>query len=68
VPHESFRLGVPNTGRYQLLLNSDATQYGGSGFEVNTLVATEKVASEGLPQSLKLRVPPLATLMYKLID
>ncbi|EKO3380355.1 1,4-alpha-glucan branching protein GlgB [Vibrio fluvialis] len=68
VPHESFRLGVPKTGSYQLLLNSDAPQYDGSGFEVNTLVATEKVPSEGLPQSLRLRVPPLATLMYKFID
>ncbi|MCG6390076.1 alpha amylase C-terminal domain-containing protein, partial [Vibrio fluvialis] len=61
-------LGVPKTGSYQLLLNSDAPQYDGSGFEVNTLVATEKVPSEGLPHSLRLRVPPLATLMYKFID
>lgn len=67
VPHDAFRLGVPVTGRYQLLLNTDASKYDGSDFEVKDLVATETVASEDLPQSLELRVPPLATLMYKFI-
>lgn len=68
VPHSAFRLGVPVTGRYQLLLNTDDCKYDGSDFEVKSLLATEKVASEDLPQSLELRVPPLATLMYKFID
>ncbi|QXO15653.1 1,4-alpha-glucan branching protein GlgB [Vibrio ostreae] len=67
VPHDAFRLGVPVTGRYQLLLNTDASKYDGSDFDVKDLVATETVASEDLPQSLELRVPPLATLMYKFI-
>ncbi|WP_428775960.1 1,4-alpha-glucan branching protein GlgB [Vibrio sp.] len=66
VPHENFRLGVPLAGEYQLLLNTDDSAYCGSSFEVKTTVKSEKVESEGLPQSLSLRVPPLATLYYKL--
>ena len=68
VPHERFRLGVPTAGQYELILNTDSSQYAGSDFKVLPAVATKKVKSEGLPQSLLLRVPPLSTLYYKLID
>jgi 1,4-alpha-glucan branching enzyme len=66
VPHESFRLGMPISGTYHLLLNTDEKQYCGSGFTMKTIAKTESVASEGLANSLLLRLPPLATLFYKL--
>lgn len=66
VPHEEFQLGMPVDGEYQLLLNTDDEKYGGSGFEVLSSAKTEAVESEGLPQSLLLRIPPLATIFYKL--
>lgn len=66
VPHERFRLGVPNVGQYELLLNTDDSKYGGSDFKVLTSVKTEKVESESQPQSLELRLPPLSTVFYKL--
>ncbi|CCN36238.1 1,4-alpha-glucan branching enzyme [Vibrio nigripulchritudo SO65] len=66
VPHERFRLGVPNEGAYELVLNTDDTKYNGSGFDVHSVVQTEKVESEGLDQSLNLRIPPLSTVFYKL--
>jgi 1,4-alpha-glucan branching enzyme len=66
VPHEAFRLGVPAQSHYELLLNSDDAKYNGSGFDVYQSVETEQVESEGLSQSLSLRVPPLATVFYKL--
>jgi 1,4-alpha-glucan branching enzyme len=66
VPHENFRVGVPNKGEYELLLNTDSSRYNGSDFMVKSMAATEKVKSEGLPNSLSLRLPPLATVFYKL--
>ncbi|CAM2779436.1 1,4-alpha-glucan branching protein GlgB [Vibrio diazotrophicus] len=66
VPHEHFRLGVPNEGRYELLLNTDSGHYSGSDFETVTVAETERVKSEGLDQSLLVRLPPLSTLFYKL--
>ncbi|SON52286.1 1,4-alpha-glucan branching enzyme [Vibrio tapetis subsp. tapetis] len=66
VPHEAFRMGVPNAGRYELLLNTDAENYNGSGFEVISTAQTEAIESEGLAQSLALKIPPLATVFYKL--
>ncbi|MDE1315932.1 1,4-alpha-glucan branching protein GlgB [Vibrio aestuarianus] len=66
VPHEEFQLGMPVDGEYQLLLNTDDEKYGGSGFDVLLSAKTASVESEGLPQSLLLRIPPLATIFYKL--
>jgi 1,4-alpha-glucan branching enzyme len=66
VPHEAFRIGVPNKGKYDLLLNTDDSRYNGSGFEVVQALNSDDVVSEGLDQSLALRIPPLATLFYKL--
>lgn len=66
VPHERFRLGVPNEGVYELVLNTDDTKYNGSEFDVHSVIQTEKVESEGLDQSLNLRIPPLSTVFYKL--
>lgn len=66
VPHEEFQLGMPIDGEYQLLLNTDDEKYGGSGFDVLSSAKTEELESEGLPQSLLLKVPPLATIFYKL--
>lgn len=67
VPHEEFRLGVPNKGQYKLLINTDDKKYAGSGFKVTKTLKTEDKVSEGLDQSLSLRLPPLATLFYKLV-
>ncbi|CAK3345428.1 1,4-alpha-glucan branching enzyme [Vibrio crassostreae] len=66
VPHKHFRLGVPAKGEYSLLLNTDSTDYAGSGFEVKQTAEIESVESEGLDTSIELRLPPLSTIFYKL--
>ncbi|PMJ89930.1 1,4-alpha-glucan branching protein GlgB [Vibrio sp. 10N.261.55.A7] len=66
VPQNEFTLGVPVAGEYELLLNTDNAHYNGSDYHVFDTAATQMVESEGLPQSLSLRIPPLATVFYKL--
>ncbi len=67
-PRNGYRIGVPVTGRYELLLNSDATEYWGSGFETAQVVNTELVESHGLEQSISLDLPPLSTLFYRYVS
>ena len=62
---EHYRIGVPRSGYYQELLNSDATFYGGSGVGNLGGVNSEDYAYHGLPHSIALRLPPLAILMLK---
>ncbi|WP_284190840.1 1,4-alpha-glucan branching protein GlgB [Vibrio zhanjiangensis] len=66
VPHDNFRLGVPFSGEYQLLLNTDDRRYAGSGYQVPSTIMSTYVESEGQPQSLSMRIPPLASVFYKL--
>ena len=66
VPHDDFRLGVPNSGHYSLLISTDDEKYNGSQYDVVSEANTESIESEGLSDSLSLKLPPLSTLFYKL--
>jgi 1,4-alpha-glucan branching enzyme len=63
VPRPDYRIGVPRAGRWRESLNSDAAEYGGSGQGNLGGVSAEGVAAHGHPQSLRVRLPPLAVLM-----
>ena len=63
VPRHDYRLGVPRGGRWQERFNSDALEYGGSGLGNAGLVVTEAHPSHGQAQSLRLTLPPLATVI-----
>jgi 1,4-alpha-glucan branching enzyme len=65
-PHEDYRLGLPFTGRWTEILNTDADLYGGSGVGNLGAVEAEQVPWNGLPASARLRVPPLGALWLKL--
>ena len=66
VTRHGFRIGVPQSGRYQEILNTDSTWYGGSN-QGNGEVCSETVRCHGLEQSLPLTLPPLAVVYLKLI-
>jgi len=66
VPRHDYRIGVPETGQYQELLNSDAECYGGAnlGNGERDLVA-EEMAWMDKPYSLLITIPPLGVVIFK---
>jgi 1,4-alpha-glucan branching enzyme len=66
VPRDSYRIGAPRAGSYELLLNSDELEYNGGGYGVQAKVATEQSPMHGRDQSLALTLPALGTLVYRL--
>jgi 1,4-alpha-glucan branching enzyme len=65
VPRHGYRLGVPQAGTWDEILNSDAERYGGSG-----LVNTQDMPSgpmfwQSCPHSILLTLPPLSTIILK---
>ena len=60
-----YRIGVPVSGTYTETLNTDATEYGGSGAGNLGKLTAENIEAHGLPYSLALTLPPLATLMLR---
>jgi 1,4-alpha-glucan branching enzyme len=65
VPRRGYRVGVPRAGYYAELVNTDATDYGGSGTGNLGGVPTEAVAWHGRPASLVLDLPPLGVIYLK---
>jgi 1,4-alpha-glucan branching enzyme len=64
VARENYRIGVPRPGRYLERINTDAADYGGSGVGNEGTVVAEREAIHGRPYSLRLRLPPLGTLIF----
>ncbi|MBB5214798.1 1,4-alpha-glucan branching protein GlgB [Parapusillimonas granuli] len=64
VPRQAYRIGVPVSGRWCELLNTDAAVYGGSNVGNGGEAWTAPVPAHGHEQSLALQLPPLATLMF----
>jgi 1,4-alpha-glucan branching enzyme len=63
VPREQYRLGVPASGPYREVLNSDAAEWGGSGHPTRQRVMTEPAPFHGFRQSVDLTLPPLCVLV-----
>ncbi len=63
--YPSYRIGVPEAGFYQELLNSDAGDYWGSGKGNLGGVWTDHINCHQLPYSLNLAIPPLSVLILK---
>jgi 1,4-alpha-glucan branching enzyme len=58
-----YRVGVPHHGSYQEIFNSDASDYGGGGLLHSGVLTTEPHGAQGRANSLRLRLPPLATII-----
>lgn len=57
-PHHDYRIGLPQTGHWREILNTDAETYGGSGVGNLGVVTAEAVPHHGRPASAALQLPP----------
>ena len=64
VPRHSYRIGVPCSGFYKEILNSDAKEYGGSGVGNWGGVFSEEIECHSRPYSLRLSLPPLGANIF----
>ena len=65
VVRERYRVGAPGGGLWREILNSDATEYGGSGVGNLGGVKATRTPCHGRSHSLNLTLPPLAILFFK---
>ena len=67
VEHLGYRIGVPEKGLYQEMLNTDQKEFGGRGRE-NGKLRAEGIPCHGMSFSLYLRVPPMSALYLERIS
>ena len=65
VPRENYRVGIPSAGVWTIILNSDARDFGGSGYGISNSMESSPIPMHGYPQSLNLPLPPLGSLFLK---
>ncbi|MBE6855023.1 MAG: 1,4-alpha-glucan branching protein GlgB [Ruminococcus sp.] len=64
VERPDYRIGVPVRGRYKLLFNTDAEEFGGSGAAAGS-VSSKAVPMHGFDQSISLHLAPMSVLYLK---
>jgi 1,4-alpha-glucan branching enzyme len=65
VPRGNYRVGVPRSGAWREIFNSDSELYGGSNIGNAGLVLARADPMHGEPQSLDLILPPLAVVLLR---
>ena len=60
-----YRVGVPAGGYWKEALNSDASEYGGSGKGNMGGVEAERIQAHRREYSVNITLPPLSTLLFK---
>ncbi len=61
--HASYRVGLPQAGDWQELLNSQAEVYDGNGLTNPGTIATESVPADGFEQSALVAVPQMGLIV-----
>ena len=64
LPRQNYRVGVPRGGFWEERLNTDAVEFGGSGWGNLGGVESAPVPLHGRPDSVALTIPPLAAVFF----
>ena len=65
VVRQGYRLGVPQSGTYIEVLNSDQSMYGGSNVVNDGDFVTDDSSWRGQPSSIQITLPPLGVAVLK---
>lgn len=65
VVHECYHIGAPFDLFYKEIFNSDSEKYGGSNVGNLGGVRADNFPSHGRPYTLRIKIPPLSTVVFK---
>ena len=65
VERESYKIGVPEKGAYDVVFNSDSKEFGGMGKSKKRVYRTKNVPMHNMEQSIDMTLPPLSTIYLK---
>ena len=62
---DSVRIGVPYRGQYEVLLNSDAKEFGGKWTNEKEVFTTEEIEFNNQPHSIEVTIPALSVMYIR---
>ncbi|MBO5415609.1 MAG: alpha amylase C-terminal domain-containing protein [Clostridia bacterium] len=65
VVRENYLLGVPCSGEYEEIFNSDSEKFGGGGVLNRGTLVSSGMSQNSLPDSVRMRVPPLGATVLR---
>ena len=65
VTREKYSFGVEREGTYEVIINSDATEFGGEGKGTKTKVTSKKKGMHGFDNSITVDIPGLSFILLK---
>lgn len=65
VQRDKFRVGVPCAGKYEWILSSDETRFGGTGVKNTKQVKAQEIMHDGRDYSIQMNLPPLSVTVYR---
>ena len=68
IVRHGYRLGVPDSGRYGELLNSDSAAFGGSNLLNKGFLESQTRPWHDQPHSIEFTLPPLAVVYLKRLE
>jgi 1,4-alpha-glucan branching enzyme len=68
LPRHRYRIGVPRTGRYRELINSDSAFYAGSNVHNGEGVDAQDLAWMEQPCSMEITLPPLGGVIFRRVS
>ena len=66
VSRKDYKIGVPDADGYELVFNSDAVKFGGTGEKLKKNYAVKEGAMHGFDNFIELKLPPMTTLYLKM--
>ncbi len=66
VAKTGFRIGVPTSGAYHEILNTDNAKFGGANILNDEYIHTQSTPWQGQNQSLEINIGPLAAVIFKI--
>ena len=66
VSQPNYRLGLPEAGEWELLINTDDAVYGGAGNDLPRVLQTQAVEWDRFEQSVELHAPAMSVQYYAL--
>ena len=68
VSYEQYKIGVPAAGKYKEIFNSDAEQFGGTGFTNPRIKQSKKDECDAREDSIRIKVAPLSISVFNCIE